>query len=135
MVASLEQSIREAVMQYIAGRVQLREFQEWFASKTWDMGSESQDVQQLVNEIDLLLAEFLNGHWTEGELRSKLQQYRRVVLPIQAVGGILWSDVRGAPYVYVPTSSARGYGATTYPGFAEPAPNPQIPKIETSSPA
>lgn len=125
--ASLERNIREAVMQYIAGRVQLRQFQEWFASRTWDVRAESDDVQELVNEIDLLLAEFSNGHWTEGELRSKLQQYRRIVEPIQDLGGALWSEVR-APYVYVATSGTHaGYGKTTYPGATPPL---SIPRIE-----
>jgi len=126
MATSSEQKIREAVLQYIAGRIQLRQFQEWFAANTWDVRAESSDAQQLVNEIDLLLAEFSNGHWTEGELRSRLQQYRSVVQPIQDIGGVLWSEVR-APYVYSPTSATHdGYGKTMYPGATPPIPSPQI---------
>ena len=126
MSASLEQSIREAVMQYIAGLVPLRGFQEWFASRTWDVGVESEELRQLVNEIDLLLAEFSSGHWTEEELKSKLQQYRRFVQPVQAVSGVLWCEVQ-APYVYVTTSGTHnGYEETIYPGAAPPIPNPPI---------
>lgn len=131
MAALLEHSIRAAVMEYIVGRIQLRDFQEWFASRTWDVKAEPQDVEQLVNEIDLLLAEFSNGDWTEAELRSKLQQYRRVVQPVQAAGGVLWTEVR-APYVYVATSGTQGgYGETRYPGADSPAPIP--PRIESVS--
>lgn len=126
MAASLEQSIREVVMQYIAGRVPLHEFQEWFASRTWDVGVESEELRQLVNEIELLLAEFLNGHWTEEELKNKLQDYRRIMHPVQAIGGVLWHKVQ-APYVYVTTSGTHnGYGETTYPGSATPIPSPRI---------
>lgn len=127
MSASLEQSIREAIRQYIAGRIPLREFQEWFASRTWDVGAESDDnLRRLVNEIDLLVAEFSNGDWTEEELKSNLQDYRRIVQPVQAVRGVLWSEVQ-APYVYVATSGTHNsYEKTTYPGAAPPTLSPRI---------
>jgi hypothetical protein len=130
MVTSLEHSIHDAVLHYIAGRIRLDEFQEWLASNAWDVRGESADIQRLVNEIELLLAEFSNGHWTESELRHRFQQYRPVVQPIKDVGGgVLWSEVR-APYVYVATSgTSDGYGRTTYPsaGLSEPK-----PKLEPS---
>ena len=82
MLASLEREIREAVTRYIAGRISLRQFQEWFAPRTWDIDSmiAAGQLRKLVNEIDLLLAEFSNDHWTEQELKNKLQEYSRVVL-------------------------------------------------------
>lgn len=126
MAVPLEHNIREAVLHYIAGRIRLDEFQEWLAANAWDIREQPSDVQQLVNEIELLLAEFSNGHWTEAELRDKLQQYRRVVQPMQAVTGILWAEVR-APYVHVATSGTQGgYSETTYPGSAPPASNPKL---------
>ena len=75
MLASLELEIREAVTHYIAGRISLRQFQEWLAPQTWDIDSkiETGQLRKLVNEIDLLLAEFANDHWTEEELKHKLQ--------------------------------------------------------------
>jgi len=127
MVPSLELEIREAVSQYIAGRVSLRQFQEWFASQTWNVDSvaEASDLRQLVNEIDLLLAEFSSGHWTEQELKDKFREYRRVVQPMKDLGGIQWSAVQ-APYVYVVTNGARGYEETIYPGAAQPNPSPRF---------
>lgn len=127
MAPSLEQKIREAVMQYIAGLVSLRQFQEWFASQTWNVDSvaEAGDLRQLVNEIDLLLAEFSSGHWTEQELKGKLREYRRVVQPMKDLGGLLWREVQ-APHVYVVTNGARGYEETLYPGASQPNPSPHI---------
>lgn len=125
MPTSLEQQIREAVLHYIAGRVSLRQFQEWFASKTWDSLAETDDVRRLVNEIDLLLAEFSNGHWTEQELKSKLREHRPVVEPMHDVSGVLWSTVR-APYVHFRTNEATGAGLTMNPGTSPPSPSPRI---------
>jgi hypothetical protein len=126
MAASRERQIREAVMHYIAGGISLRQFQEWFAPHTWNIDSRAgadDDLRRLANDVDLLLAEFSNGHWTEEELRSKLQQYRRVVQPVQAVGSV---EVQ-ALYVHVMTNGTHGgYGETMYPGAAPPIPSPRI---------
>ncbi len=117
MSASLEQQIREAVLQYTAGLVSLRQFQEWFASQTWDSLAETDEVRRLVNDIDLLLAEFSNGHWTEQEVKSKLREYRPVVMP--GVGGVVWNTVQ-VPYVHFRTNEAAGVGTTS------PRPSPRI---------
>lgn len=130
MASSLEHKIREAARQYIAGLVSLRQFQEWFASQTWNVDpvAEAGDLRQLVNEIDLLLAEFSSGHWTEQELKDKLCEYRRVMQPMKDLSGILWSKVQ-APHVYVVTNGARGYQEaleTRYPGASRPYPSPRF---------
>ena len=121
MPPSLELQIRQAVTEYIAGRASLREFQEWFAPRTWDIDSMVQigELRKLVGEIDLLLAEFSNGHWTEQELKNKLQEYSRVVQPLRDLAGALWSEVR-APYVYGVTSGASGYQETLSFGTSPP---------------
>ena len=129
---SLEHNIREAVLQYIAGHIQLRKFQEWLAANAWDVRSEPGDTQRLVNDIDLLLAEFSNGHWTEQELRFALQRQRAAeVHPMVDVVGALWNEVR-APYVqHAPTTTTRsGYDFEQTIPFGEwPA---ELPKVESS---
>jgi len=109
MSSSLEQQIREAVLQYTADLVSLRQFQDWFASQTWDSLAETDAVRRLVNEIDLLLAEFSSGHWTDQEVKSKLREYRPVIMP--GVGGVVWTT---APldYVYFRTNEPAGVGTT-----------------------
>ncbi len=130
MASPLEHKIREVARQYIAGLVPLRQFQEWFASQTWNVDpvAEAGDLRQLVNEIDLLLAEFSSGHWTEQELKGKLREYRRVVQPMKDLSGILWSKVQ-APHVYVVTNGARGYeeaSETRYLDASRPHPSPRF---------
>ncbi len=83
MAASLDRQIREAVTQYIAGRLALRQFQEWFASHTWNIDSRAgadDNLRRLANDVDLLLAEFSSGHWTEQELKDKLREHRSGVV-------------------------------------------------------
>lgn len=107
MPPSLEQEIRDAVLDYVSGAMPVRQFQEWFASRTWDVDADD-DVLRLLNEIDLLLAEFSNGDWTESELKSNLQQYRRTVQVLDVAGTVFWTEVR-PPYVYTMTNGAGGY--------------------------
>lgn len=103
MPASIDEQIRKAVMDYIAGRKSLRRFQEWFARKTWNLQADP-DLIQMVNQIELRLAEFSNGHWSEEELREKLQPYAAVVAIPEA---LRWHEVR-APYLYVIASGTSG---------------------------
>ena len=64
MPPSLEKEIRDAVLEYVSGAMPVRRFQEWFASRTWDVDADD-ETRRLLNEIDLLLAEFSNRDWTE----------------------------------------------------------------------
>lgn len=63
--------IREWLSKYIRGEVMLREFQEWFVPVTWEINDE--DALELTKEIELLLAEFTNGHRTEAECKVLLR--------------------------------------------------------------
>ena len=76
MSFSLDQDIRGWVAQYVSGVISLRKFQEWFAPRAWNIDSTGDAAAaQLASRIELLLAEFSNGDWTEEELRQKLSQY------------------------------------------------------------
>ena len=59
---------------------------------------------KLANEIELFLAEFSNGDWSEGELREKL---RRECFPSQLAMSRV--DVVGAPWLVTSTSSSLGW--------------------------
>ena len=123
MPSSIEVEIRERVAQYVAGDLSLREFQEWFVPRAWGMDA-ADDVRaaERANEIELFLAEFSNGDWSEGELREKL---RREGLSSQVAKCRV--DVAGAPWLVTSTSSSLGWQparATRYfgalPLFARP---------------
>ena len=66
--------IREKLAEFLAGRISLDDFKEWFIPATWDI-EQSRDslVYELVAEIHLKLGEFSNDHWTEDELRRLLR--------------------------------------------------------------
>jgi|SRR3990172_5128588 len=74
MERRLDLDIHDQLVSYLAGDKSLTAFRDWFDSSTWDMGEigANQDALRLAGEVELRLAEFSNGHWTEDELKSKL---------------------------------------------------------------
>lgn len=73
MPHSLDFNIRERLADYLADRLSLREFVDWFYAETWDVDdAENQTLTNLVYEIKLRLAEYSHGDWTEAELHSML---------------------------------------------------------------
>ena len=67
-------SIRGRLAAYVAGRISLHEFEDWFFQKTWDVDKEKDPALiDLVYQIKLNWAEFSNGDWTEDELRRMLR--------------------------------------------------------------
>lgn len=74
MQSSLSLEIREQLSRFLRGETSLHAFQEWFTSRTWNIeDSEDRSAQDLAYEIELRLAEFLNGHWTMSDLRGLLK--------------------------------------------------------------
>ena len=73
------QQVYEWLSRYLSGAISLVEFQEWFAPTAWDVMDTEDDVVsvQLACSIELVLAEFANGHWTEDELKERLQEHTR----------------------------------------------------------
>ncbi|OGK80281.1 MAG: hypothetical protein A2X52_06025 [Candidatus Rokubacteria bacterium GWC2_70_16] len=104
MPSSIEQELEELVARYVSGDVSLREFQERFVPRAWSIdAAESGGAAQLANEVELLLAEFSNGHWTEDELKAELGQR---CLSVHAAQTRL--DVAQAPWLQSSTSSSQG---------------------------
>ena len=79
----LDLEIHDYLVRYLAEEISLQEFRGWFDASTWDLGERgaNNDASDLAGEIELRLAEFSNGHWTEAELREKLQSLLRVPIP------------------------------------------------------
>jgi hypothetical protein len=76
MSHSLDYNIREQLADYLAGKISLREFEDWVFSETWDIdeidNTDDRTPVDLVYGIKLRLAEFSHGDWTEAELHSML---------------------------------------------------------------
>lgn len=70
------ETIRGELASYLNGNQSLREFYEWFAPETTDIHLWAPvQVQDLVYEIKLLLAEYSRGHRSEAELKAKLRPF------------------------------------------------------------
>lgn len=72
-MGDLEREIRERLISYIRAESTLEDFKKWFIPRVWDAHSEGRLVEELVDEIQLRLAEFANGDWSEPELKAKLK--------------------------------------------------------------
>lgn len=69
----MKEAILLRLVDYLAGRISRDQFENWFLAVTWDTASmDDPATSYLVRRIKLRLAEFLNGDWTEEELRGQL---------------------------------------------------------------
>jgi hypothetical protein len=75
-----EHHIREALARYVSGEIFLKELQEWFIPRAWELLTEGGPAADLAAEIELLLAEYTSGQRTEHDLREALKAHaaRRV---------------------------------------------------------
>lgn len=72
----LDLAIREQVAKYLAGQIPLSAFQDWFIPKAWNIDKGGDPlVADLVHGIELRLAEYSSEHWTEDELKRRLQPF------------------------------------------------------------
>jgi hypothetical protein len=79
MTTQIDIEIHNALVDYLAGNVTLDKFRDWFDEATWTI-DESSDraAQALAGEIELRIAEYLNGHRDETELRQALLPQVRI---------------------------------------------------------
>jgi hypothetical protein len=74
MTSGIDLEIRDRLARYLNGDISLHDFEEWFVPVSWSVEqTHSAKAIELAAEVELRLAEFSNDHWTEAELRSKLQ--------------------------------------------------------------
>lgn len=74
----LDLQIRDWLARYLADEVSLEQFVEWFASSAWDAHrSAAPRVQDLVDEIELQLAEYSSGGISPAEFRRRLSALRK----------------------------------------------------------
>jgi hypothetical protein len=94
-MTDLDLEISYRVARYLTGDESLAEFRRWLLPIVWELAEpDSDEVSPLANRIELRLAEFVNGHWTEDDLRALLQHL------IAATGGIpsdLEAKISGVP--------------------------------------
>ena len=70
MTTTLE--IKDQLGRFLVKEQSLNEFNIWLAQNTWNIHLEEPDVQSLVGEIELALAEYSNGDLILSDLRERL---------------------------------------------------------------
>ena len=76
MNISLDMEIREKLASYFEGRISLEDFEDWFVSASWNVvQSKNRQLIDMVYDIELLLAEFTDGCWTQAELKQLLRPF------------------------------------------------------------
>lgn len=69
-MTSLDFELRYWVARYLTGEVSLAEFRRWLLPVAWRAGEPGAPDSQLVRVAELRLAEYMNGHWAEDDLRT-----------------------------------------------------------------
>jgi len=70
----LENKIRDKLASYLLGEVSLEDFKDWFVPASWNVDhSNNRAAINMVYEIELRLAEYSNGYWSEDELKQLLR--------------------------------------------------------------
>jgi len=104
MVTAVELEIRERLVDYVEGRIDLRQFQEWFVPRAWQEASAHPvgPLHDLISLVELRLAEFSNGHLTTEELRKTLSSlpYYVTTFPHQdAANPRTWTSSASSPTI------------------------------------
>lgn len=85
----LDLEIYDQLARHLAGETSLHEFRNWFDASTWHIEEAGVDRHplDLAGAVELQLAEFSNGHWTEEELRKNLISLTRVPIRVELSWG------------------------------------------------
>lgn len=71
-MSSLDFELRLWIASYLSGQVSLADFRRWLLPAAWLAGEPGGADSILVRLAELRMAEFMNGHWTEPDLRTML---------------------------------------------------------------
>jgi hypothetical protein len=87
MRLSLENRVRHEILRYVQHEITLASFEEWLVGATWSqLDPTDASLVHLVGAVELTLAEYSSGHWTEDEVRAHLQEAITHDLAIQTPG-------------------------------------------------
>jgi hypothetical protein len=73
----LDQEVRAKLFQLMTGLIGLRDFQAWFAPVAWRLGDAARGEHPISRRVELRLAEYTNGDWTEAQVRELLGRMLR----------------------------------------------------------
>jgi exonuclease VII small subunit len=99
----IDSDVRNKIEAYLANSISLREFEDWLTETSWNMHKDSFEATiELVNDIELSLAEFSNSHLSVKELQQRLLQAQKQVRFIKKISTNVNSNkvvttLRGGP--------------------------------------
>jgi hypothetical protein len=67
-----EIELRARTADYVLGRISLQQYNHWLAPFAWDLQESTDPARDLAMSLELRLAEFSGGSWTEQELKREL---------------------------------------------------------------
>jgi hypothetical protein len=77
MLSPLDRLMVDALDAYLGGDIDLDRFEEWFYPASLGVHVRgNEEAIALAGGVKLRLAEFKNEHWTEPELRQRLEELR-----------------------------------------------------------
>lgn len=116
--------IRDQLARYIAGHVSLNAFRDWFAPQAWNIDQRVDTATaRMVHEIDLVLAEFDHGDWTEEEVK-------RLFTSLITESTLIY--LHEAPWLQISTSSTLGTQLVDSTKYFSVPPLFQSPQIQPS---
>lgn len=75
MQSPIEIEIHEWLGRYVGSEISLGEFRNWLIPRAWNIEQDDDKAaEELAYEIELRLAEFSNGDWTEDDLKEMLRK-------------------------------------------------------------
>lgn len=76
MMFQSDLEIRKQLGRYLTSEISFEDFEDWFVAHSWNYHEAANLILlELVSEIELLLAEFSSGHWTEDDLKERLRPF------------------------------------------------------------
>lgn len=66
--------VRYEIARYLGGELSIADFRRWFLPVAWQVGEPNAPESPVAKRVELRLAEYLNGHWSEDDLRAMFGQ-------------------------------------------------------------
>jgi hypothetical protein len=71
-MSSFDIGLREQLIRLLEGEVSVRDFRRWFLPLVWSEAEKVSLRSPLARKVELRLAEYQNGHWSEDDLKILL---------------------------------------------------------------
>jgi hypothetical protein len=96
---ALELAIREKLSDYLEGYISFAGFHDWFVPQGWNIQKRAgASTAELAHQLDLLLAEFGHGDWSEDELKAYFEALLMRPIPgLEIMAGSSTPDAFWAP--------------------------------------